>query len=236
MSETYHLSLPLVAAAQAQKHVTVNEALARLDTLAQLRVVSAVVTDPPADPVDGQSYIVPDTATGEWSGRGPEIAVFANGAWAFISPKAGWCAWNEATGSALRFDGIIWAPEGSSAGSDAATVNTVVEVEHTLGTGASSTVVGAIPANTVVLGVTGRVTSALGGTATSWRLGVSGSDDRYGSGLGTGTNSYALGLTGQPLAYYTDTDLVLTADGGAFAGGIVRLAVHCFTLQPPAAV
>ncbi|MEO1312334.1 MAG: DUF2793 domain-containing protein, partial [Pseudomonadota bacterium] len=97
MNETYHLSLPLVAAAQAQKHVTVNEALARLDTLAQLRVVSAAVTSPPAGPIDGESYIVPAGAGGDWSGQAPKIAVFANGAWEFITPKAGWRAWNEAS-------------------------------------------------------------------------------------------------------------------------------------------
>ena len=35
MASTAQLALPLVAPAQAQKHVTVNEALARLDAAAQ---------------------------------------------------------------------------------------------------------------------------------------------------------------------------------------------------------
>ena len=40
MVKTANLELPLVQAAQAQKHVTVNEALALLDAAAQLRLAS----------------------------------------------------------------------------------------------------------------------------------------------------------------------------------------------------
>ena len=38
MSETSQLKLPLLQTAQAQKHVTVNEALALLDQLVQMSV------------------------------------------------------------------------------------------------------------------------------------------------------------------------------------------------------
>lgn len=237
MTETYHLSLPLVAAAQAQKHVTVNAALAKLDALAQLRVVSAVVTTPPGGVLDGQSYIVPAGASGAWAERETQLAVFANGAWEFIQPKVGWTAWNEAEGASVTFDGTGWGQVGGtgSAGG-AATLQQVIEVDHTVGSGATSAVVGAIPAQMMVTGVSGRVTAALGGDATGWSLGVSDSNNRYGSGLGLAKNSYVLGLTGQPQAYYSDTDLILTAVGGTFSGGEVRLAIHGVTLQPPAAV
>lgn len=51
MSEwTTHLKLPFLAAAQAQKHVTHNEALALVDLVVQLAVVSDSVNAPPADP------------------------------------------------------------------------------------------------------------------------------------------------------------------------------------------
>ena len=56
--------------AQAQKHVTVNEALARLDAAAQLRVISFAETTPPASAVDGAGYLVPAGATGAWAGQG----------------------------------------------------------------------------------------------------------------------------------------------------------------------
>ena len=43
---TANLALPLMAAAQAQKHVTHNEALVALDTLAQLAVLDKDLTAP----------------------------------------------------------------------------------------------------------------------------------------------------------------------------------------------
>ena len=45
-----HLLLPYLLAAQAQKHVTVNEALRLLDGLVQLAVLDRHLTAPPAEP------------------------------------------------------------------------------------------------------------------------------------------------------------------------------------------
>lgn len=64
------LGLPYLAAGQLQKHVTLNEALTRLDALTQTAVVSRTVTAQPAAPADGALYILPAGATGaDWSGR-----------------------------------------------------------------------------------------------------------------------------------------------------------------------
>ena len=64
------LGLPYLAAGQLQKHVTLNEALTRLDALTQTAVVSRTVTAQPATPADGALYILPPGATGaEWAGR-----------------------------------------------------------------------------------------------------------------------------------------------------------------------
>jgi len=68
MSTSTHLLLPYVLAAQAQKHVTVNEALRLLDGLLQLAVLDRHLTTPPASPADGDRYIVASGATGAWSG------------------------------------------------------------------------------------------------------------------------------------------------------------------------
>src|SRR5690606_30829971 len=62
------LGLPYLAAAQMQKHVTLNEALTRLDALVQTAVVSRSVTEQPAAPADGALYILPAGAGGgAWS-------------------------------------------------------------------------------------------------------------------------------------------------------------------------
>ena len=50
------LNLPYLAAGQMQKHVTLNEALTRLDALIQTAVVSRTVSDQPADPAEGARW------------------------------------------------------------------------------------------------------------------------------------------------------------------------------------
>ncbi|MEM7525135.1 MAG: DUF2793 domain-containing protein, partial [Pseudomonadota bacterium] len=74
MSDSPNLSLPYLAAAQAQKHVTMNEALARLDALAAPFALSADLVIPPVAAVDGDTYIVPVGASGEWAGYDGDVA------------------------------------------------------------------------------------------------------------------------------------------------------------------
>lgn len=235
MTSTTTLGLPLLQPSQAQKHVTVNEALTLIDALAQLTLVSRAVSDPPAMPTEGSVYSVPAGAVNGWSGADGQLAVFLNGGWAFVAPKPGWRAWIADEGAAAQFDGQDWvAGTGSLSPSGAATTFRVIEIDHVLGAGATSDTVPVIPAQTVVFGVTGRVLQTIAGAATSWRIGIGGvSDNRYGSGLGLAAGSWLRGLTSQPLAYYADTPLTLTGEGGDFAGGTVRLAVHVAELALP---
>jgi len=237
MAKTAQFALPLVAPAQAQKHVTVNEALARLDALAQLRVVSSEVVAPPAGATEGAGYLVPDTATGDWGAQAGRIAIRSNGGWVYVSPKPGWRAWDEDRFQSLVYDGSAWVADAAaiSAGG-AATRTRVLEFDHVLAGGSENTTADSIPGGAQVIGVTGRVIVDLSGSLTGWRLGVAGSDNRYGSGLGLGQNSYVAGLSGTPVTYYADTPLLLTAEGGSFAGGTVRFAVHLTELVPPRSV
>ena len=75
------LGLPLLTAAQAQKHVTMNEALLRLDVLAQLAFKSRSLAIPPASPLEGDAYLVPSGAGGSWALWDANIAVFRDGVW-----------------------------------------------------------------------------------------------------------------------------------------------------------
>ena len=68
MTVSTHLKLPFILPAQAGKHITHNEAIAALDTLAQLAVLDRDLSTPPASPTAGARYIVAASPTGAWSG------------------------------------------------------------------------------------------------------------------------------------------------------------------------
>lgn len=104
------LDLPLIAAGQAQKHVTLNEALLTLDALVHLAVSSATLAQPPASPAADLRHIVPAGATGAWSAADGKIALWRDGGWAFLTPRAGWTAWVADEGRHRLFDGAQWRP------------------------------------------------------------------------------------------------------------------------------
>lgn len=98
------LALPLLMPSQAQKHVTHNEALQRLDALVQLSVISRVYTAPPAGASEGDCYVVPAGATGDWSGQADALALFQAGGWQLIPPGAGWIAYVQDEAQLVRYD------------------------------------------------------------------------------------------------------------------------------------
>lgn len=105
-----NLSLPFILPSQAQKHVTYNEGMRRLDTLVQLAVLAADQTAPPTAPEDGDRYIVPAGATGIWAGHEGAIAVFEGTGWQFLTPAKGWIGWVDPANSFYVFDGNGWQP------------------------------------------------------------------------------------------------------------------------------
>ncbi|NJM30156.1 MAG: DUF2793 domain-containing protein, partial [Rhizobiales bacterium] len=108
MPDTPNLALPLIEAAQAQKHVTHNEALLRLDAQVQLAVIDRTLASPPATPADGDRYLVAAAPAGAWSGHAGEIAYREASVWRFATPQAGWRLWVEAEAAFLVFDGAQW--------------------------------------------------------------------------------------------------------------------------------
>ncbi len=114
--ESLHLKLPYLAAAQAQKHVTHNEALRLLDSVVQLAVLDTTLADPPASPAEGDRYIVADSATGDWATHEGEIAHFIDGAWAFAVPEPGWLAFDRNADVLLVWQPGGWVAAGSFLG------------------------------------------------------------------------------------------------------------------------
>jgi Protein of unknown function (DUF2793) len=108
MSDTPLMALPLLEAAQAQKHVTHNEALLALDALLHLAVISRVISTPPATPADGDRYLVAAGASGEWLGHVGQIAYREAGSWRFAVVKTGWRLWVASENLLLVYDGTTW--------------------------------------------------------------------------------------------------------------------------------
>ncbi|SDG14983.1 DUF2793 domain-containing protein [Rhodobacter capsulatus] len=105
---TTHLGLPYLLAAQAQKHVTHNEALRLLDAMVQLSVLDRTRTTPTASPADGNRHLVASGATGLWAGWDLNIAFWVDGAWTRLVPRTGWLSWVAAEGIFLVWTGSAW--------------------------------------------------------------------------------------------------------------------------------
>ncbi|PRX28668.1 Protein of unknown function [Meinhardsimonia xiamenensis] len=242
---TPNLALPHIAAAQAQKHVTHNQSLDLLDGLVQLSVKDRDLSAPPASPAEGDRYIVAAGASGAWAGWDGDVAMFSGGAWLRLHAREGWRVWVEDEAALIVRSGGAWITLEAALGlvtrstdvtlalspNGAATRLTVAEETLTNLAGPTVTSSIVIPARAIALCVSTRTTSAITG-ATSYDCGIIGSPAKFGGSLSTATGASNLGII-WPEAFWVDTPIVLTANGGDFTDGAVRIAIHAFAFTPP---
>jgi Protein of unknown function (DUF2793) len=232
MTDTPRLGLPAIEAAQAQKHVTHNEALVLLDALVQLAVESRALTAPPGSPAEGACYIPAAGATGAWSGWGLQLAVFSGGAWLNIVPKSGMKAWIKAERLTVTYEDGIWRDGIALTANGGRVTLRTKEEELTLSGAFTETSDAAfIPDRAIVLGVASRTTQAITG-ASSYNVGISGETSKFGGSLGIALNSTNVGVIG-PTAFYADTKVRATANVSNFTGGKVRLAIYYLEMSAP---
>ncbi|MGV9008497.1 DUF2793 domain-containing protein [Brevundimonas sp.] len=115
---TARLELPYLAAGQMQKHVTLNEALTRLDALVQTLIVSRTTTAQPGALVEGALYVLPTGRTGaDWGARPVGTLVRADmGGWVEVPVQDGLIALVQDAGELIvRADGD-WVSLGSRLG------------------------------------------------------------------------------------------------------------------------
>ncbi|WP_428547420.1 DUF2793 domain-containing protein [Profundibacter sp.] len=224
-----NLALPLLSAAQAQKHVTVNDALSRLDGLVQLSVKDRNLAAPPASPVDG------------------DVVLFTGGAWVRFSANEGWRVWVEDEGVLVVRVGGAWLMLEAALNllkrshsvevalsANGASIELHVEEEQLSGlSGATVASAIAIPDRAIVLAVSTRTVTAVLG-ATSYDCGISGQPAKFGGSLGVAAGSTNVGVIG-PQAFYASIPIVLTANGGNFTGGDVRIAIQYLLPTAPSA-
>ncbi len=107
MSTTPNLAMSYIAASQAQKEVTHNDALNDLDFVAQLSALDHTLATPPGSPATGDTYIIAASPTGAWTGAANGVAAYYSG-WKIKTPVAGWTAWARNDSRLLYYTGSTW--------------------------------------------------------------------------------------------------------------------------------
>ncbi|WP_108502290.1 DUF2793 domain-containing protein [Paracoccus indicus] len=233
-NDTTRLQMPLLQPAQAQKHVTVNEALMRLDGMVNMVLQSISLTNPPEVAIDGQCWAVPAQPQGDWAGHAGQIAIAANGGWVFVDAARGMQAFVADRGAVAIFDGTVWVAGAQNLGAfGSGLVAGLSEAQVDLLPGSQLITDVFIPSGAMVTGAVARVVQPITGSLTSWRLGTNGAANRFGQGLGKDAGSWARGMLGSPMTYYQPEPLLISAEGGSFTGGRIKLAVHWWELRLP---
>jgi len=113
MSQTStRLALPYIQPAQAQKHVTHNEAIELLDMIVHLTLQDIDTNTPPSAPAEGDTWAIGPAPTGAWDGQAGALASYRGGGWLFATPRAGWQGYSLTTGEMRLYDGVNWVNTG----------------------------------------------------------------------------------------------------------------------------
>ncbi|WP_158971824.1 DUF2793 domain-containing protein [Chachezhania sediminis] len=194
------LALPLLQGSQAQKHVTVNEALSRLDLVVQMQLQAVDATVPPGSPAEGEAHGVGIGATGAWAGQDSKVAAWLAGGWEFLVPAAGWLAWDVADAAVKVWDGTAW---------------TLIEADADNLSG-------------IGIGTTSDATNRLAVSAPATLLSHAGDDHRVKVNKAAAGDTAALlfqsGWTGHAeigLAGNTDLSVKVSADGSTWTSALV---------------
>lgn len=110
-------------------HEGMDANLKKLGAVVHLSVKSRAVYTPPTSPANGDRYIIPAGATGDWAGRDGQIAVRVGGVWEYYTAAVGWVAYVEDENKQVIYTPQGWALVddvlglGTMAGQDANNVN-----------------------------------------------------------------------------------------------------------------
>ncbi|MCV9961538.1 DUF2793 domain-containing protein [Pararhizobium sp. BT-229] len=220
MSETTaNLELPYILPSQAQKHVTHNEALQRLDALTQLTITASLST-PPSDPQEGTCYLVAASPTGAWTGKEGKLAFRQDGDWIFIAAKNGWRGWFLAEDMMKIHDGSAWTAYDAIGTPSSIGINTAADSTNRLAVAAPATLLThdgnghQVKVNKALAGDTASLLFQTGWSGRA-EMGLTGSDDFAVKVSPDGASwTSALSITGQGHVRMPQRPLVRATRGG----------------------
>ena len=119
MAITTNYGVTLLEQSQAQKEVTINEALGIIDAVLKGSVIDKDLATPPGIPAQSDAYIVASSATGAWSGKSKSIAYYDQ-IWRFITPVSGMRVWVSDEQCYYQYSGTAWVTSNPSITGNAA--------------------------------------------------------------------------------------------------------------------
>jgi hypothetical protein len=95
---------------QAGKEPLINANNRVIEALAQGSVIDKDLTAPPGGESDGDTYIVGGSATGAWSGKDDDIAIYCSpiSSYLYVTPDEGWFVWVKDENLRYRYTGSAW--------------------------------------------------------------------------------------------------------------------------------
>lgn len=224
MSRTARLALPYILQGQAQKEVTHNEALNRLDVFVNT-LVEGIIDTPPSTPNDGEIYIIGTNPSDVFNDHANELTQYTYGSWSFYKP----IEWMEVvlrdTGSRMRYNSGSWVESSQFATGKSNALGIEQWEEYITLSGKSISTTSTIPDHSSVIAVNTWVTEDITGTNT-FSIGVKDDLERYGSGISSTKDTTNVGMTYHPITYYYNTPIIFTAESSDFTGGIIKVSVH----------
>lgn len=88
--------------------------LAKRNIEPQASVKNRTTTTPPGTPALADRYIIPEGATGAWSGKTNQIAEWNGSAWDFYAPQVGWTCYVDDEQKIYSWNGSAWVRTGGA--------------------------------------------------------------------------------------------------------------------------
>ena len=112
LDKTPRWGMPFIAQHQAQKEVTVNQAIAKIDCLLGGCVESRQALQMPVAPQDGVLYIAPTGSLSGWEAILPTVSshdiLLYQGTWRIIKPQTGMLLWVHDENALIVFTNGLW--------------------------------------------------------------------------------------------------------------------------------